>query len=290
MQKNKVVIVAGPTASGKSSYALELAKQSNGVIINADSMQVYKEIPIISASPSLQDKKEVEHKLYNFLSIKEDFSVAKWINLAYNETTKALNEEKDVYIVGGTGFYTNSLLNGISNIPEVDKSFYEELEQECLKHGLNALYSNLEAKDPSFAKTIKSNDKQRIIRALAVYNSSGKNLSYYHKQGNEKIFNYKAEVRLIARDRKELYKRSDKRFDQMLKQGALKEAEAIAKGNFNLTSGMKALGLEQLMLYLEGKKTLQEASEEAKKQTRNYIKRQTTWFKNKLNPNTIINL
>ncbi len=290
MQKNKVIIIVGTTASGKSAYAMELAKKQESVIINADSMQVYKEIPIISASPSAYDKNKVEHKLYNFLSIQEHFSVAKWIELATEETKKALSENKQVLIVGGTGFYIKSLLEGISQIPEIMPQFYKELEHEITLKGLASLYNKLEQIDPEFSTKIAENDTQRITRALAVFNATGKNISYFHKQGNKKVFNYENELVLINRERKELYKRSDERFEIMLQQGAIQEAENALKSNYNLTSGMKALGLEQLILYLKGEKTLKDAKEEAKKQTRNYIKRQSTFFKNQLKPSKIINL
>ncbi len=290
MQKNKVIIIVGTTASGKSAYAMELAKKQESVIINADSMQIYKEIPIISASPSTYDKNKVEHKLYNFLSIKEHFSVAKWIELATKETKKALLENKQALIVGGTGFYIKSLLEGISQIPEIMPNFYKELEQEIETKGLKYLYNQLQKIDPEFSVTISENDTQRITRALAVFNATGKNISYFHKQGNKKVFNYENDVVLINRERQELYKRSNERFEIMIKQGAIEEAKNILKGNYNLTSGMKALGLEQIILHLKGEKTLEEAKEEAKKQTRNYIKRQSTFFKNQLKPSKIVNM
>lgn len=280
-----VVIISGATASGKSSLAISIAqKVKKAVIINADSAQVYTTAPILANIPTYAEQQEVPHKLFALQPITEYFSVMMWLQLIKQEINKAQAQGMLPIVVGGSAMYLLSLLEGISAIPSniLDRNKAENL---YLKKGKKEFINLVKKVDPIFVKNFQ--DKQRLIRAYEVFLCSGKPFSYWQNQPKEKIIN-KSFVHLhLHKSREELYKNINTRFENMLKQGALNEVSAALQTTTNPTHLRKILGLLDLALYLQGKTSLEQAVELCKQKSRNYAKRQLTFFKNKT-PNKII--
>lgn len=274
---NKVVVICGPTASGKSAIALEIARNSHkkAVIINADSMQVYKEFPKLTAIPAREERGGVKHALYEIINVAEKFSVAKWLDLALKEIAQA---ELPI-IVGGTGMYINALIKGLAYIPEVSNKVMEELEGRTS----DEIHAALQQVDPKAASVLR--DRRRMIRALGVFQATGKPISLWQQDTKplyprEKFFVIKTE---LARD--ELYKRCDERFLKMLESGAIEEVAEFIKHH---KERPKILGLPQIARYLEGQHSREEMVKVAQQTVRNYAKRQMTWFRNQLQADKII--
>ena len=291
--KEKITIICGPTASGKSSFAQKLAQKKNAVIINADSLQVYKELPLLTAQPTEKDQQEIPHKLYAFLNPFEPFSVAKWMACITQEIKKAKEENKIPILVGGTGFYIKALTEGLSPIPIIPPSIREEIEQTQKKKGIDFLYKKLQKQDPTVALKLMPTDTQRIIRALEVIQETGQSISYWQSQPKIQPLEDRFQTILILPPRKELYQNCDIRFEKMIQQGALEEVKNFIKKyplypqqkNQGVT---KAIGFEQLTDFIEGRVSLEHAIEKAKTLTRNYAKRQITWFKHQIKADEII--
>ncbi|MGD9639454.1 MAG: tRNA (adenosine(37)-N6)-dimethylallyltransferase MiaA [Alphaproteobacteria bacterium] len=273
--KPKVIVIYGATASGKSSLALKIAEEYGGTIINADSMQVYNDLQIITARPDTS-KTSIPHKLYGFLNGLESCSAGIWAKMAAKEIKNCTLP----IIAGGTGLYIEALTNGLSPIPEVDDSIKAKFRDDLIETA--ELYKLLQEEDADAAAKLKANDRQRITRALEVFESTGKSILSWQKEAPKcpveadfiKIF--------VNPERQQLYQKCNNRFDEMIDQGALKEVkELIAKNYPKNCQIMKALGVEELALYLEGKINLEEAKDKAKVKTRQYAKRQITWFKNR---------
>ncbi len=269
----KLILIGGPTASGKSALALDLARALKGQILNADSMQVYKGLPILSAQPSAEEKAEVPHKLYGFLDMDQSFSVAKWLDLAVSEIQ---NFEGPSIVVGGTGLYLKALLEGISSIPEIPASLRESLRHRETKD----LYAQLEVQDPLMAARLKPGDTQRIIRALEVKQYTGKSLAKWQEEVTESpLKNLTPFMIKILPPREELYESINQRVGRMIQEGALEEVRVIHDKNLN---SLKTLGYAELNSYLEGEGSLEEATDKMQQKTRNYAKRQTTWFRHQM--------
>ncbi len=276
---NEVIIITGPTASGKSQIALNLANKHKGIIINADSMQIYKEIPIITASPSLQEKQEVPHFLYNFISIKEKYDVFSWYQKVAKIIEPHLKQNTPIIVVGGTGFYISTIIGGLASIPTI----LEKTKNKYKNTNIKAMYKYLLQEDEEFTQKFPPTDTQRIIRAFLIKNQTGKSLSFWQKQENIKLLDCSFRIFMVTRDRNKIKENATQRFNLMLKKGALEEAKKIQ--NMNIPpSNLKALGLKELISYLKGEITLQQAKEKTIIKTNQYIKRQFTWFKN--NPYT----
>jgi tRNA dimethylallyltransferase len=274
-----LILIGGPTASGKSALALDLAKQLKGQIINADSMQVYKDLPILSAQPSEEEKEQAPHKLYGFLEMDQPFSVAKWVDLAVHEIK---NFEGPSIVVGGTGLYLKALLEGISSIPEIPPSIRESLSQQETKD----LYEYLQKEDPVMATRLKPGDTQRIIRALEVKLHTGKSLLEWQTQKTESPFKKERPfVIKILPPREELYESINKRAEWMIERGALEEIKAV---RFNNLNSLKTLGYAELKSYLEGTLSLEDASLKMQQKTRNYAKRQITWFRHQMKADLVV--
>ncbi len=281
-QPNPVLIIGGPTASGKSQLALEYAKANNGIIINADSMQVYKELPTLTAQPSDSDMALVPHKLYGVLAGDDTCSVARWQRMALQELTKAWQQDKLPIVVGGTGLYLQSLLTGISDIPDIDPAIRRQAKTLHQELGSEAFHSRLQAMDPATAVKLHPGDTQRMIRAYEVIQSTGKSIADWQKQKNTSaIAKLDCTVKLIMPPKEELHRKANERLAKMINNGALKEVQNLLNKNYapNLPV-MKALGVTELSAHLQGKITLPEAIELIQIATRQYIKRQITWFKN----------
>lgn len=283
-QKFPVVIIAGPTASGKSGLALDLAEALDGVVINADSMQVYRDTPVISAVPSAADKARVPHKLYEIYSAETNGSVVDWLALAVKEIRTAWQNGKLPVVVGGTGLYLDNLINGTTPIPETSEKVRTEVKTLLETCGVQELHSRLAEHDASTAEKLSPNDTTRVRRAYEVWLETGVPLSVWHQKPMvKKLPEAQFVVIKIIPDRKELDKRCYCRWEQMMAAGALREAVDLgAQGLDKKLPAMKALGVPELLDFAEGLCSLEEASALAKLHTRQYAKRQMTWFKNKL--------
>lgn len=276
-----VWILAGPTASGKSALAIELCKNVTGAIINADSMQVYTEIPIISAQPSAQDHHAIPHYLYGHIPITQRMSATQWAHQAVHAITACHTKGLQPILVGGSGLYLKTLVDGLSPVPEVSIALREQICELYDLLGPTAFHDALMEIDPTSAKRLHPTDRQRTIRAREVFEASGKPLSHWQslpKQAIGEEFTYRM-VTLLP-DREWLYARINQRFESMIRHGALDEARAVHALNPDPTlTGVQALGLQALRDYLDDRTTLLEAIDQAQTHSRQYAKRQYTWFK-----------
>lgn len=291
MSQNVVIVVAGPTASGKSQLAIDIAKEISGVIINADSMQIYKDTPILSACPSADDKLQVEHQLYEIFDSSYNGNVFDWLELAVCEIKRIWSENKIPIVVGGTGLYIDNLINGTTPIPATPQHIRDKVARSMERLGLATLHEKLQEIDPQTAQRLSPNDTTRICRAWEVFEDTGIAISEWHKKPmQKKLEEAKFVVVKILPSKVELDERCFKRFDIMLEAGALQEVEKLFSLNLNRNlPAMKALGVPELLDYIEGKISLEEATERGKIHTRQYAKRQKTWFANKLNANITLN-
>lgn len=282
----RALFIAGPTASGKSTFALEVAERRGGIIINADSMQVYHDLPVLTACPSKEEQGRAPHRLYEFLDGSEVCSAAFWAEAAIKEIESAWANDKLPILVGGTGMYFKVLLDGIAKIPEIPGEIRVAVRKECAEHGSAALHTQLLSVDPVTAERLAPGDSQRISRAVEVMRATGVPLSEWHKNtepGPMMELDRAGHIdkHVIIPERAELYNRCDKRFDLMIQAGAVEEVEALADRKLSPELPiMRALGVPPLLAYLNGEIGLEEASEEAKMQTRRFAKRQLTWLRN----------
>ena len=277
----KVILLAGPTASGKSELAIYIAKKINGEIINADSMQVFKEIKILSARP--EDYKNIKHHLYGFISVKKNFSTGEWIKHTEKKINEILKKKKTPIIVGGTGLYFKSLTDGIAQIPNISKAKRDKIIKLYNQIGNDEFYKKLIKLDSKCKNKIVKNDKQRMIRFYEVKFYTKKSIFDWQKntKNNLKDINFKKIFLNFTREF--LLVKIEKRFKKMVDQGAIKEAKKFKKLGVSKTlTSNNILGLKEIMSYLEGKMTLKDAVERSIIRTRQYIKRQMTWFRGQM--------
>ncbi len=284
----KILCIAGPTGSGKTAFSLEIAqylkhhdKRVN--IINVDSCQLYKDFPIISAQPTKEELNQENHMLFGILGIKEKSNAGFWIKEADKAIKETINEGKVPILVGGTGMYFKTLLNGIIQIPEISNTIKEELESIYLTKGIEYLYKELQVIDKEYSNKIHKNDKQRIIRGLEVFRQTNKCLSTWHKEHQEDIENsqkYKALQIGIGMPLDELSPYLYKRTKIMLENGALEEAKhALELCPEHNTAAFSSIGCKELIQFILGTSSLEESIELWNKNTRAYAKRQWTWFR-----------
>ncbi len=284
MSENRVIIIAGPTASGKSNMAIDIALALNGVVINADSMQIYKDMPIITAAPTKEDKAKVTHKLFEIFDPSFRGNVVDWLSLATQEIRAAWDQGKTPVVVGGTGLYIENLINGTTPIPETPDDIRQSV-QNLIDEGKAAfIYEELQKIDPKTAQRLNRNDISRIKRAYEVYLHTKKPLSLWHKMPLINLLpQAKYFVIKICPDIAELDRRAFMRFDKMIEMGASEEVKRLYKRKLSLSlPAMKALGVPELVAYFKGETTFYEAVQNAKLHTKQYAKRQRTWFKNRL--------
>ncbi|MBP5698222.1 MAG: tRNA (adenosine(37)-N6)-dimethylallyltransferase MiaA, partial [Alphaproteobacteria bacterium] len=279
----KIIIIAGPTASGKSGVALALAESLNGVIINADSMQVYKDIPILSAAPDKQALLNAPHKLYGIYDASIHGNMVDWLNLAQKEISKARQNNKIPIVVGGTGLYIENLEKGTTPIPETPPEIRRKVADMYNDIGLSGLYLTLQQTDKKTAQRLGPNDTTRIRRALEVWYHTKKTMSYWQKIPLKRLFNSDEFIRIYIKPPREILdQRIYQRFDIMMQQGALEEVQALVNRNLNnRLPAMHALGVQELKSYLKGECALEDAVNLSKLHTRQYAKRQSTWFNNR---------
>lgn len=278
--KPLVYVIGGPTASGKSRLAVELAKKINGEIISADSMQIYKDMNIGTAKVNEDEMQGIKHYLIDFVSPEERYSVSSFKKDAENAIEEILKKGKTPIIVGGTGLYIDSLIYGIEfQDEEIDTKYRDELEKRAETEGLEKLYEQAQKIDPEAMKKISPNDKKRIIRVLEIYHKTGKTKTEQELESRKNEVKYDFKVFAITMDREKLYERIEKRVDQMIEQGLIEEVQGILKKYSNFPTAMQGLGYKEVVEFLEGKSTKEEMKEKIKKETRHYAKRQLTWFR-----------
>ena len=280
MQKDKVIVICGPTASGKTALSIELAKKVNGEIISCDSMQIYKDMNIGTAKPTIEEMQGIKHYLLDFVSPNERYSVADFKKDAKNAIKEILSKGKVPIIVGGTGLYLDSLIYEIEyqNI-EFDENYRKKLEQEVEEKGLEELYDKAKKIDLVAIEKISKNDKKRILRILEIYHATGKNKTEQEIESRKNEVEYDYKVYAISWDREELYARINKRVDLMIEQGLIDEVKNILQKYEQFPTAMQGLGYKEVVDYLKGNCTKQEMIEKIKMETRRYAKRQMTWFR-----------
>ncbi|MDA7947603.1 MAG: tRNA (adenosine(37)-N6)-dimethylallyltransferase MiaA [Hyphomicrobiaceae bacterium] len=281
MSNLRAILIAGPTASGKSEAALGLAEALGGTIINADSKQVYRDLRVLSARPSAEDEMRAPHALYGFVPSQEGYSVGRWLEDVETALAQVETEGKMPIVTGGTGLYFKALLEGLSPVPDIPQEvriLWRDAASEKRPEELHALLCE---RDPEMAEQLRPSDPQRIVRALEVLDATGRSLAQWQKQAGRPLL--KADEALcifVTRPRDELYARINARFDAMVSEGALDEVQALAAQQLDPDLPvMRAHGVKPLMELLSGTLTRDEAIERVKTDTRRYAKRQETWAK-----------
>lgn len=281
MKKKPMVILTGPTAVGKTALSIELAKKINGAIISADSMQVYKYMDIGSAKIMPEEMQNIKHYLVDELLPTDEFHIVKFQEMAKAALEEIYSDGKIPIIVGGTGFYIQGLLYDIDfSKQDADYEYRMELEAFAKEHGAKALHERLRKIDPVSYETIHANNIKRVIRALEYYHLSGKPISEHNEQERQKESPYHFAYFVLNDDRKNLYDRIEKRIDIMLEQGLLEEVTGLKQmGCHKDMVSMQGLGYKEILAYLDGECSLEEAVDLLKKETRHFAKRQLTWFR-----------
>jgi len=277
----KAILIAGPTASGKSGAGLELAASFGGTIINADSMQVYRELRLLTARPSEADEARVPHRLYGTVSAADAYSVGRWLGDAGRAIAEAHKARRLPILVGGTGLYFKALTEGLAPVPDIPAEIRSHWRERSDELGRDALHAELAARDPNMAARLGPADPQRIVRALEVIDATGMSLAEWQGGDAAPLLAPGDALRLvIAPEREPLYAAIDARFDRMIEQGALDEVRALLA--LKLDPGlpaMRAHGVCELAAYLSGAVTREEAVAKAKTESRRYAKRQMTWLR-----------
>ncbi len=277
--KKKAVAIVGPTASGKTSLAIEIAKVFNGEIVSADSMQIYKSMDIATAKPTKDELSQVKHHLIGVVDVNDTFSVSRYKECAMKAIAQISEKNMLPIIAGGTGFYVDTLINNTEFLDYEKSDIRQKLEERSETEGIESLYNELSRIDCKTAARLHINDKKRIIRALELYYSTGKTITEQTETSHENESEYDwCIIGLNAKNRQFLYDRINLRVDMMLEQGLIQEAEMFYSDKHSLTA-KQAIGYKELKPYLDKKVTLTEATDKLKMETRRYAKRQLTWFK-----------
>jgi tRNA dimethylallyltransferase len=279
MGKAKIVIIVGPTATGKSSLAVRLAHDLNGAVINADSVQIYRHLNIGTAKPGADEMGSVPHHLINILDPDEPFSAADFRNAAGKTIKEITGQGSNVFVVGGTGLYVKILTSGIIDVPPVNPKLREELKREAEERGVKALYDELKEVDSVTAESLSGNDLFRIIRALEVYRTAGVPVSKIREEHAFKEREYETLTVGLKLDRDALYKSIEERVDRMLTAGLEDEVRGLLKmGYTDELKPLSSIGYKQMIKYLNGGISYDEAVRLIKRDTKRYAKRQLTWF------------
>jgi tRNA dimethylallyltransferase len=280
----KIILIAGPTASGKSALALALAEKPGGAIINADSMQVYRDLRIITARPTPEEEARVPHRLYGHVDAAENFSVGRWCTEVADVLAATQREARIAIVVGGTGLYFKALTQGLAAVPPIPAQIRNEVRARLASDGVEALHAELTRRDPAAAARLMPGDRARVTRALEVILATGRSLLLWHEENMPARVDAALAAKVfLMPDRDELLRRIDARFDAMMAAGALDEVRALAERHLDANlPAMKAHGVPWLIRHLNGEIALGEAIECGKRDTRRYTKRQATWFRNQL--------
>ena len=273
-----MIFLLGPTAVGKTAFSLEAAKKLNAEIISCDSMQVYKGMDIISSKPSPAARKKIPHHLIEIIPPEKEFNAALYRGCALAAIKQILKRKKTPLFVGGSGLYAAAVLDGVFRGPGEDKLMRKKLYNQSRQKGKNYLYQRLQQFDPEAAAKIHPNDLKRVVRALEVYLKTNKPISCWQKQRQGITHRYAIKIYCLQRERNELYTRINQRVEAMFKKGLVSEVKCLLKKRLSKTASY-AIGIAEIKDYLEGKHTLQEAKELIKQHSRQYAKRQLTWFR-----------
>ena len=280
----RAVLIAGPTASGKSALALTLAENLGGVIVNADSMQVYRDLRVITARPTPEEEARVPHRLYGRVDAAENYSVGHWCRDVGDTLNEIAAQGRLPILVGGTGLYFKALTGGLAAVPQVPAEIRVQVRARLANEGVAPLYADLLLRDPATAHRLMPNDRSRICRALEVLEATGRSLSDWHKEGLPLLIDSARTAKIfLTCERKPLVARIEARFAAMLEAGALDEVRALKARKLDpLLPAMKAHGVPWLVRHLNGEISLAEAAAGAIMDTRRYAKRQLTWFRSQL--------
>lgn len=278
------MLIAGPTASGKSTLALDLAQKAGGVVINADSMQVYRDLRVITARPTPQEEARVPHRLYGHVDAAVNFSAGAWVADAERALVEARAQERLPIFVGGSGLYFRALTRGLSAIPPIPAEVRDAVRARLERDGVEALHAELARRDPVSAARLKARDRTRIARALEVIEATGRALPDWHREGLPPLLPAgEFSALFLSPVREALYAKIDARFDAMLASGAIEEVAALAARNLDpLLPAMKAHGVPILIRHIRGEVTRADAAEFGRTETRQYAKRQFTWFRHQM--------
>jgi tRNA dimethylallyltransferase len=280
----KAILITGPTASGKSALAVDLAKQHNGVVINADSMQVYDTLRVLTARPSPDDMEGVEHLLYGHVAASQTYSTGQWLRDVTSVIAQTWGRGQLPVLVGGTGLYFKALTGGLSDMPQVPADIRAHYRMALAQDGAEALHAELARRDPEMAETLNPGDSQRIVRALEIVVATGQSLKQFQaKPGQAVIEPEHAEKFVVLPERPVLHQRINTRFEKMLDAGAVEEVQALlALEPEPDAPALKAIGVSQIAAMLEGRIDRDAVIETASAATRQYAKRQMTWFRNQM--------
>ncbi|MBO3760779.1 tRNA (adenosine(37)-N6)-dimethylallyltransferase MiaA [Ciceribacter sp. L1K22] len=278
------ILITGPTASGKSALALDLAKRHGGVVINADSMQVYGVLRVVTARPSAEDMEGIEHRLYGHVDPATSYSTGDWLREIGPLLQRLKAERRLPVIVGGTGLYFKALTGGLSEMPAIPEDVRTRLRGRLVEEGAEILHRELAARDPAVAARLGATDGQRIVRALEVLEATGRSIADLQSSGGPVIVDpARARKLVVLPDRTVLADRINRRFAKMLDEGAVEEVEALLALDLPLAvPAMKAIGVSQIAAMLKGEMTRSQVIETASAATRQYAKRQMTWFRNQM--------
>ncbi len=288
MAKGRVIVVTGPTASGKSALALALSERFGGAVINADAMQTYDAFPILTAQPTAEERARMPHLLYGVLPLSDTLSAARWRTLASAEIERCLAEGRTAILCGGSGLYLRALMQGIAAIPDVPAAIREMANAEWQQMGAEAFRSRLGVRDPAIVARLKPGDRQRHVRAWEVLQATGRPLSQW-QAGEDVPAPWRFAILLLAPERAWLRARIETRFDAMLAQGVLAEVRAVFDRRPDPRwPGLKAHGAPQLFDHFRGELPLENARQIVIDRTRQYAKRQMTWFRHQLSPDLVL--
>ena len=278
--KDKVIVITGPTSSGKTALSVELAKKINGEIVSADSMQIYKDMQIGTSKVTEQEMQGIKHYLVDYISPDKRYSVADFKNDAKRAIKEIFAKGKVPIIVGGTGLFVDSIIYEI-NYPniEFDEKYRKELEQRVEKEGLSTLYLEAQKIDKLAMEKISVNDKKRILRVLEIYKATGKNKTQQEIESRKEKSECNYMVYTLSWKRETLYSRINQKVDQMINMGLIQEVKDIHSKYKEFPTAMQGLGYKEVVKYLQGITTYEEMIEEIKQETRRYAKRQLTWFR-----------
>ena len=280
MQKNKVIVICGPTASGKTALSIELAKQIHGEIVSCDSMQIYQDMNIGTAKPTPEEMQGIQHYLIGYVSPEQRYSVADYKADAKKAIKEIIEKGKMPIVVGGTGLYLDSLIYEIEYQEiQLDEEYRKKLEEEVEEKGLEALYERAKQIDAIAIEKISPNDKKRILRILEIYHATGKTKTEQEIESRKKEVEYDYKVYALDWDRQTLYDRINKRVDMMIEQGLIEEVKQILDKYDTFPTAMQGLGYKEVVDYLKGDLTKEEMIEKIKMESRRYAKRQLTWFR-----------
>ena len=283
MRKN-TTLIAGPTASGKSALALKIAEETGGVVINADSMQVYDVLQVLTARPSVEDMQGVEHLMFGHVVPSRLYSTGLWLADVKAVFERTELKDRHLVFVGGTGLYFKALLGGLSEMPDIPEDLRAHWRERLAMEGSPALHGELSKRDSETAARLKPQDGQRIVRAIEVFEASGKSIGFWQNQRGNALVDPAATRKLCLQpERQTLYARINQRFQSMMTRGALEEVRALLALNLDpALPAMRAIGVGEISQYLSGTLSMEQAIEQSSTATRQYAKRQTTWLRHQL--------